>query len=164
MEHQFLHLIIAPLVWQPKCELTPKEHSMYIICLWLQVITIKVNYINLTYIECSWEFKGINCANPSLPVRILCTNRLLQRRISGGCILGIVSSLVSGNSTNGATTLNSMILCITTFSIMKFSITIKNALRIIAFNTIMLSVIYAGCRGTLHMIYKTKSLMSLKKT
>jgi hypothetical protein len=30
MEHQFLHLIIAPLVWQPKCELNPNEHSMYI--------------------------------------------------------------------------------------------------------------------------------------
>jgi hypothetical protein len=28
MEHQFLHLIIAPLVKQPKCELTPIEHSM----------------------------------------------------------------------------------------------------------------------------------------
>ncbi len=30
MEHQFLHLIIAPLVLQPKYELTANEHSMYI--------------------------------------------------------------------------------------------------------------------------------------
>ncbi len=30
MEHQCLHLIIAPLLQQPKCELTPHEHSMYI--------------------------------------------------------------------------------------------------------------------------------------
>ena len=33
MEHKFLHLIIAPLVQQPKCELTANEHSMYIIFL-----------------------------------------------------------------------------------------------------------------------------------
>ncbi len=30
MEHQFLHLIIEPLIYTPKCELTPNEHSMYI--------------------------------------------------------------------------------------------------------------------------------------
>ncbi len=30
MEHQFLHLIIALLVQQPKCKLIPNEHSMYI--------------------------------------------------------------------------------------------------------------------------------------
>ena len=35
MDHQILHLIIAPLVQQPKYELTPNEHSMYIIFLWL---------------------------------------------------------------------------------------------------------------------------------
>ncbi len=29
MEHQCLHLIIAPLLQQPRCELTPHEHSMY---------------------------------------------------------------------------------------------------------------------------------------
>ncbi len=29
------HLIIAPLFWQPKCELTPIEHSMHIRCLWV---------------------------------------------------------------------------------------------------------------------------------
>ena len=29
-----LHLIIAPLLQQPKCELTPHEHSMYIRFLW----------------------------------------------------------------------------------------------------------------------------------
>ncbi len=33
MEHQFLHLIIGPLQ-QPKCELTPREHSMYFRFLW----------------------------------------------------------------------------------------------------------------------------------
>ncbi len=35
MDHQFFHLIIAPLVNQPKCELTPSEHSMYIRFLWI---------------------------------------------------------------------------------------------------------------------------------
>jgi hypothetical protein len=34
MEHQFLDLIIVPLALQPKCELTPNKHSMYIRCLW----------------------------------------------------------------------------------------------------------------------------------
>ncbi len=34
MEHQCLHLIIAPLLQQPKCELTPHEHFMYIRFLW----------------------------------------------------------------------------------------------------------------------------------
>jgi len=34
MECQFLQLIIAPLVWQPKCELTANEHFMYIRFLW----------------------------------------------------------------------------------------------------------------------------------
>ncbi len=34
MKLQFLHLLIAPLVQQPKCELTPNEHSMYIRFLW----------------------------------------------------------------------------------------------------------------------------------
>jgi hypothetical protein len=37
MEHQGLHLIIASLVQQPKCELTPNEHSMYIRFLWNKV-------------------------------------------------------------------------------------------------------------------------------
>jgi hypothetical protein len=30
MQPQFLHLIIALLVLQPKCELTPDKHSVYI--------------------------------------------------------------------------------------------------------------------------------------
>jgi hypothetical protein len=33
MQHQFWHLIIAQLVWQPKCELIPNDPSMYIIFL-----------------------------------------------------------------------------------------------------------------------------------
>jgi hypothetical protein len=37
MEHQCLHLIIAPLLQQPKCELTPHEHSMYIRFLWVEL-------------------------------------------------------------------------------------------------------------------------------
>ncbi len=37
MKHQGLHLIIASLVQQPKCELTPNEHSMYIRVLWNKV-------------------------------------------------------------------------------------------------------------------------------
>jgi len=39
MEHQFLHLIIAPLVLHPKCELTPNEHSMYLRFLWFHATT-----------------------------------------------------------------------------------------------------------------------------
>jgi hypothetical protein len=34
MDHQFLNLIIVPLAWQPKCELTPNEHFTYIRFLW----------------------------------------------------------------------------------------------------------------------------------
>jgi hypothetical protein len=34
MEQQFLHLIIATLVYQAKCELTPNEHSIHIIFPW----------------------------------------------------------------------------------------------------------------------------------
>jgi hypothetical protein len=37
MEHQFLHLIIAPLVKQPKCELTSNEHFKYIRFLWVSL-------------------------------------------------------------------------------------------------------------------------------
>ncbi len=32
-----MHLIIASLVQEPKCELTPNEHSMYIRFLWNKV-------------------------------------------------------------------------------------------------------------------------------
>ncbi len=47
MECQFLHLIIATLVQQPKCELTANEHSMYIIFLWPKLITTEVCHIHL---------------------------------------------------------------------------------------------------------------------
>jgi len=47
MEHQFLHLIIMPLVKQPKCEPTANEHSMYIILLWsaLKTLCIEVQFV-----------------------------------------------------------------------------------------------------------------------
>ncbi len=42
MEHKFLHLIMAPLVQQPECELTPNEHSMYIRFLWIGHIHCRI--------------------------------------------------------------------------------------------------------------------------
>jgi hypothetical protein len=45
MEHQCLHLIIAPLLQPPKCELTPHEHSMYIRFLCSKAITAKAKSV-----------------------------------------------------------------------------------------------------------------------
>jgi len=55
MEHQFLHLIIVPLILQPKCELTPNEHSIYIRFLFTQQNDTQPNAVMLSewcYAEC----------------------------------------------------------------------------------------------------------------
>jgi hypothetical protein len=58
MEHQFLHLIIAPLVLHPKCELAPNEHSMYLRFIWLQAIDLGPEtmgkFHSVKYLGCHW--------------------------------------------------------------------------------------------------------------